>query len=221
MNEPVMFITVLNGVITSVQHGDITADFFGTPYYGHERREVPYGTHVMPLEPLTFYDEGFIRKPDVRLIDEGLMEMPEGYLREGDEIRKMTEEEQIIAGLMSPRPGTKVENGAVVPMSLSEQVEAGLARPPSGYKLQDNEFVEMAPAEKLDAGLITDAQYLEAMAAQSADELERRLAELSTEEAKAMAEIDEDYAVLRKAKITALLAVKQQKGWPEAVIWPA
>ncbi|MDR1174854.1 MAG: hypothetical protein LBK83_05225, partial [Treponema sp.] len=115
MNEPVMFITILNGIITSVQHGDINADFFGTPYYGHERREVPYGTHVIPLEPLSFYDEGFIRKPDAQLIDEGLMELPEGYVREGDEIRKMTEEEKIIAGLISPRPGTKVENGAIVP----------------------------------------------------------------------------------------------------------
>jgi hypothetical protein len=221
MNEPVMFITVLHGIITSVQHGDITADFFGTPYYGHERREVPYGTHVMPLEPLTFYDEGFIRKPDARLIDEGLMDMPAGYLREGDEIRKMTEEEQIIAGLVSPRPGTKVENGAVVPMSLSERVDAGLAQPPSGYKLQGNEFVEMAPAEKLEAGLITDAQYLEAVAAESTKELERRLAELSTEEAKALAEIDEGYAAQRKANITALLAVKRQKGWPVSVVWPA
>jgi hypothetical protein len=133
----------------------------------------------------------------------------------------MTEEEKIIAGLISPRPGTKVENGAIVPMTLSERVEAGLAQAPSGCKLQGNEFVEMTPSEKLEAGLITNAQYQEAMTAQSSDELNRRLAEFNTEEAKAMAEIDEDYAARRKAKITALLAVKRQKGWPVSVEWPA
>jgi hypothetical protein len=51
-------------------------------------------------------------------------------------------------------------------------------------------------------------------------ELGRRLAELNTEEAKAMAEIDGDYAAERKAKLLALLAVKQQPGWPLNVEWP-
>jgi uncharacterized small protein (DUF1192 family) len=221
MNEPVMFITVLHGVITSVQHGDINADFFGTPYYGHERREVPYGARVAPLEPLAFYDEGFIRKPDGRLIDEGLMETPEGYVGEGDEIRNMAEDEKIIAGPLSPKPGFKVEHGAVVPMSLSERAEAGLVRAPSGCKLREDSFIEMAPAEKPEAGLITGAQYQEAVTARSVDELNRRLAGLSAEEAKAMAELDGGYAARRKAKIAALLAVKQQDGWPVSVIRPA
>jgi hypothetical protein len=52
------------------------------------------------------------------------------------------------------------------------------------------------------------------------EELGRRLAELNTEEAKAMAEIDGDYAAERKAKLLALLAVKQQPGWPLNVEWP-
>jgi hypothetical protein len=35
-----------------------------------------------------------------------------------------------------------------------------------------------------------------------------------------MAEIDEDYAAERRAQLAALLAVKQQPGWPVTVDWP-
>jgi hypothetical protein len=40
-----------------------------------------------------------------------------------------------------------------------------------------------------------------------------------SEESKARAELDEDYALERKAKLTSLLAVKQQPGWPFEVEW--
>jgi hypothetical protein len=61
-----------------------------------------------------------------------------------------------------------------------------------------------------------------AMKAQEAQgELNRRLAELSTEEARARAEIDGEYAAARKTKLAALLAVKEQRGWPLNVQWPA
>jgi len=43
---------------------------------------------------------------------------------------------------------------------------------------------------------------------------------LQTPEALAMAELDDNYAAERKAKLAALLAVKQQAGWPETVAWP-
>lgn len=54
----------------------------------------------------------------------------------------------------------------------------------------------------------------------NAAELDRRLAELNAEEAKARATIDEDYAAEWQAKIAAVLAIKQQPGWPVAVVWP-
>ena len=51
-------------------------------------------------------------------------------------------------------------------------------------------------------------------------ELNRRLAKLNTEENKARAVIDEDFAVEWKAKIANILAVKEQSGWPIEIVWP-
>lgn len=67
------------------------------------------------------------------------------------------------------------------------------------------------------AGLLVNLAALE----READaELRRRLGELQTPEALARAETSEDYAAERKAKLAALLAVKQQPGWPVTVEWP-
>jgi hypothetical protein len=189
------FITVKNNVLTGYHEGDMDADFFHTNYYGHEVVELPEGTSPpMTGDTLDFYDRtAWSRKSDTQLVDEGLIPMPEGYVREGDEIRKMTQEEKIIAGLESPQEGTKVLDGAIVPMTLEE---------------------------RRDAGLVTDEDYIAIKEGDVMAELNRRLAELNTEEAKAQAEIDEDYAAERKAKISELLAVKKQKGWPLDVEWP-
>ncbi|MDR0474826.1 MAG: hypothetical protein LBH43_14275 [Treponema sp.] len=48
------FITVLNGVITGKHHGDIGAELYGTPYFGHEKTEVPFDAAVTPLESAGF-----------------------------------------------------------------------------------------------------------------------------------------------------------------------
>ena len=187
------FITVLNGVITGKHHGDINAELYGTPYYGHERIVVPFHAQVSTLEPVTFYTPDWERKPDCCLIDEGLLPMPEGYVQEDGGLRPMTREERIIAGLDEPQPGYKVADGQIVPMSLEEQVEAGQ---------------------------VTQKDYEEHLAAGNESELQRRLADLQTPEALAQAELDDEYAVERKAKLAALLAVKTQPGWPVTVEWP-
>ena len=187
------FITVLNGVITGKHHGDINAELYGTPYYGHEKIAVPFGAQVSTLEPVTFYTEGWERKTDCQLIEEGLIPMPEGYVREGGSLRPMTREERVLAGLDGPQPGYKVEGGEITPMTLDE---------------------------RLDAGQITQEEYERRLSAENNAELQRRLAELQTPEALAQAEIDVEYAAERKAKLAALLAVKQQPGWPVTVEWP-
>jgi hypothetical protein len=69
--------------------------------------------------------------------------------------------------------------------------------------VKDGEIVNLAETEAL-----------------AAAELSRRLAALNTEEAKARAELDAEFAATRKAKLAALLAVKQQEGWPLNVTWP-
>ena len=187
------FITALKGVISGQHCGDINVDFFGTPYHGHDRIVIPVTASVNEFDRVEYYDTEWNRKPTVQLIDEGLLPMPHGYVREGDNLRPMMPEERILSGLDEPPPGFKVVDGEIVPMTLLEQVEAGQ---------------------------ITQENYEQRMAADNTAELQRRLGELQTPEALAMAEIDEDYAAERRAQLTALLAVKQQPGWPITVEWP-
>jgi hypothetical protein len=92
--------------------------------------------------------------------------------------------------------------GEVAP-SDEERIIAGELPIPEGYAVQEGKLVNIAVYEQM-----------------AMEELNRRLAELNSEEAKAKAEIDEDYAAERKAKLTALLAVKQQPSWPVTVEWP-
>ena len=96
-------------------------------------------------------------------------------------------------------------NGIFGPVADSdeERIIAGDLPVPEGYALQDGQLVNIAMYEQ-----------------QATAELNRRLAELNSEEAKAQAEIDEEYAAERKAKLAALLAVKTQDGWPVTVEWP-
>ena len=90
-----------------------------------------------------------------------------------------------------------------VAASDEERIIAGEIPMPEGYAVVDGQIVDTATAER-----------------EAEAELNRRLAEWNSEEAKATAEISEDYAAERKEKIAALLAVKKQDGWPLAVEWP-
>jgi len=187
------FITVLNDVITGIHSGDYDADFYGTPYYGHGRIEVPSIDEIQTFDLTSFYTPDWKRKTDCCLIDEGLLLMPKGYVREHDKLRRMTPEERIIAGLDKPHVGTKVSGGKIVPMTIHEQLKAGQ---------------------------ISREDYERYVAEDNAAELQRRLAELQTPEALALAEIDEEYARARKDKMAVLLAVKDQPGWPMEAHWP-
>jgi len=90
-----------------------------------------------------------------------------------------------------------------VAASDEELIIAGELPPPRGYEVRDGELVNIAQLE-------WDATA----------ELNRRLATYNSEEAKARAEVDDEYAAERKAAITVLLAVKTQPGWPSEVEWP-
>jgi hypothetical protein len=189
-----MFITTDGTRIIGHHNGDLAVDLFGTPYYGLQRIEVPEKASIYPGEPLAYYNrETWERASNADLIHAGLMDMPEGYVIKNGSVEKMTREERIVAGLDDPEPGTRVQDGKIVPMT---------------------------PDERYTAGLITEEQFQEYKLQQALAELNGRLAALSTEEAKAMAEVDPDYAAERKTKIAALLAVKQQPGWPVTVVWP-
>ena len=51
-------------------------------------------------------------------------------------------------------------------------------------------------------------------------ELNTRLNSLMSVENKALAEVDDEFKKTYKEKIKTLLDVKNQKGWPENVVWP-
>jgi hypothetical protein len=188
------FITVLNGVVTGVHHGDIDALFADPIMNTHGRLPVGDGAEVRPLDRADFYTPDWKRKTDAELVAEGLVAVPAGLkLNAEGAFEPMGREERVVAGLDAPEPGFKVENGKITAMSLSE---------------------------KLAGGVISQEEYAAAMAREAEAELSRRLAPLGTEETKAMAEFDPEYAAARKAKILALLAVRKQPGWPLDVEWP-
>jgi len=88
--------------------------------------------------------------------------------------------------------------------SDEERILAGDLPVPDGYTIQDGRLICVADYEQ-----------------PAMEELNRRLTELQTPEALALAEIDAGYATERLAKLAALLAVKEQLGWPVTVEWPA
>jgi hypothetical protein len=87
--------------------------------------------------------------------------------------------------------------------SDEERILRGDIPPPEGYAVQDGEIVDVAGA----------ARNAEA-------ELVRRMEPWLSVEAQARAEIDAAYAAKRKTAIAAILAVKEQAGWPFTVVWP-
>ena len=96
-------------------------------------------------------------------------------------------------------------NGVFGPVAGSdeERIIAGELPVPEGYAVQGGQLVNTAAHEQ-----------------EATAELNRRLADLTCAETKARGELDGEYEAGRKAKIAALLAVKQQAGWPVTVEWP-
>ncbi|MDR0290723.1 MAG: hypothetical protein LBI06_07295 [Treponema sp.] len=94
-------------------------------------------------------------------------------------------------------------NFGAVQDSDDERMLRGELPPPDGFLIIDGQLV-----------------YTEGYEQAMEIELERRFAELNSEESKARAEIDETYAADRKALIITLLDVRNQEGWPFNADWP-
>jgi hypothetical protein len=86
------FITVFDNMITGSFYGDIAQKLAG--FEGHERHEVSEKTSVNIGEPVNFYNADWQRKTDRELLDDGLIELPDGFILDGDYIREMTYEEK-------------------------------------------------------------------------------------------------------------------------------
>lgn len=83
-------------------------------------------------EPVSFYNDKWERKPDLQLMQEGLIPIPAGF---------------------------KLENDKLIPMTLEEKIEAGFEKIPVGFKFVNGEFVELSSEEKLEKGQITKEEY--------------------------------------------------------------
>ena len=218
--EATHFITVQNGVITGRHCGDIGADFYGTPFHGNERIAVPADAAVAVLDRVEYYTPGWKRRPDAELIRKGIMPLPAGYVLDGDGLRRMDLAELVASGQAKLPEGYVVVGGEMRPMTAVERVEAGIDECPAGQKIASGEFVPMTSKEMFLAGQMTEEQYNAVLAGENEAELQRRIGSFQTPEALARAEVNEGYAGKRKAALVALLAVKDQPGWPLEVKWP-
>jgi len=128
-------------------------------------------------------------------------------------------EERILRGELPAPKGMKVDGGKLRKMTEPEQLEAGLIERP-GHKVVNGEIVAMTLQEQLTAGQIAQAEYDRRISADNTAELERRLAGLQTPVILARVEIDPVFAAERKTKLAALLAVMEQPEWPVKAEWP-
>ena len=221
MNEIIDFITeTKDGTITGYHSGNIDANFTNTPYNGQKRTKVPSGSNITAGDKSTYYGKNWNRKPDILLMQEGLMPIPAGFLLEDNILREMTQIERINAGLEQLPIGQKIVSGELVHMTQVERIEAGIDELPLGMKIEEGRLASMTDEEKLNTGVLTQEEYNNQLKIKNIAELQRLLAELQTPEVLAEAEIDEGFAAERRIKLTAIIAVKKQPGWPLEAEWP-
>lgn len=99
----------------------VEAIFCGTAEKGSTT--LPANHEVRVGEPLTFYNEDYTRKSEVQLIQEGLIELPQGYKIEEDKLVEMTFDEKIIAGIDPLPNGMKIVDNKIIPMTEEERLE--------------------------------------------------------------------------------------------------
>lgn len=181
------YIRVENGIITEHLSS-------ATPIDGAIAVSDFYGTVG---DPVAYYNDDWSRKPDIELYKNGLMNIPEGKVLDGETLRDMTEVEKIQAGILALPSGMKISNGELVSMSQEELLEAGLIT---------QEDVAKDEAQRLHAELqayLSDTDYAVIKCSELKLNLETEYPGLSEKRAQARAKINElesEYAELRMAK---------------------
>lgn len=124
-------LAVKDGVIKGIIDGAHGKTKLTGAYAGLEPVKIP--TNIQPPrinDRIQWYNKQWERIPDCKLIDAGLMDAPEGMIRDGDRYRPPEFDEVYIHGIKPLPEGMKIsdENGVkkVVPMSDEEKVGAGL-----------------------------------------------------------------------------------------------
>ena len=156
---------------------------------------LPANHQVRVGEPLTFYNEDYTRKSKAQLIQEGLIELPQGYKIDNDKLVEMTYDEKVIAGIEQLPYGMKIENGKLLPKSENEL------------------FNEMTPEEK-ENSIRSKRDYL---INNVIWKIERHKQEKELNINTTLT--NEEYLNLLKY-IQALRDITNQKGFPEKVTFP-
>lgn len=110
------YMTINNNIIEAIYCGDV------------EENEniiiLPENHEVRAGEPLTFYNEDYTRKSEVQLMQEKLIEIPQGYKIDDNKLIEMTYDEKIIAGLERLPNGMKIVGDEIIPMTEEERLQA-------------------------------------------------------------------------------------------------
>lgn len=179
------YMTIKDNIVTgiycgTVEEGSIT---------------LPANHQVRVGEPLTFYNEDYTRKSEVQLIQEKLIDIPQGYKIENDKLVEMTYDEKIIAGLEQLPSGMKIVGSEIIPMTEEEKLQAMTEKEKASYHRQKRDNLLNAEMWKLQR-----------------HEQEKMLGIETTLS-------DEQYIALLQY-IQALRDLTKQAGFPNTVVYP-
>lgn len=112
----------------SIKDGRITGVFCG-PALPAGCVQVKNDSNPVTGDPVTYYDKDWHRRPDMDLMREDLMPLPQGKTwadAERTSLRDKNPTERVLAGEIPVPTGQKLVDGRLVDMTLREQVDAGV-----------------------------------------------------------------------------------------------
>ncbi len=121
-------ITVANGIITGRHESaqPIAPETFAASriFAEHDVFDVPEDADIIDGLPLASYNDDWTLKPLSQRVAEGLVTVDAGYVLDGEEIRPMTAQERIDAGLDTPPVEQKTDERILRIMQLKAELAA-------------------------------------------------------------------------------------------------
>lgn len=125
------YMTVENNIITGIYCGMAEEGSITLP----DNHEIRVG------EPLTFYNSDYTRKSDIQLMQEKLIEVPNGYKIENDKLVEMTYEEKIIAGLEQLPSSMNIVNNTIIEKTEEEKLAGMTTEEKAQYHRQKRDML--------------------------------------------------------------------------------
>lgn len=181
------YMVINNNIIEAVYCGDVESN--------ENTIILPENHQVRVGENISFYNDDWSRKSDVELILLGLIDVPQGYKVENNQLVELTYEEKVIAGLEALPPYYKIENNALVEMQEHEKLT-----------LMTKEEKAQYHRKKRDSLLNAELWKLERHSQEKALGVDTTITE-------------QEYIALLQY-IQALRELPQQAGFPDTVTYP-